>query len=77
MPQKIHLNTARVMLNSGDPVSICLWTKKGEIQRYDNCISLRYDFSTGTRNVKLLDSHQIRKVRDVCLFMINDLEIFL
>ncbi len=38
---------------------------------------LRYNFYQGTRQMKLLDSRQIRQVRDVCIFEINGLEVFL
>jgi len=73
----IHITTAKKMLDSHDPVSICVWTSKGEIQTYPDCISLHYDFYTGTRNVKLRPSNQIRKIRDVCIFRLNGMEVFL
>lgn len=73
----IHITTAKKMLDSHDPVSICVWTSKGEIQTYQDCISLHYDFYTGTRNVKLRPSNQIRKIRDVCIFRLNGMEVFL
>ena len=38
---------------------------------------LRYDFYAGTRNIKLLTSGQIRKIRDCCIFGVNDCEVFL
>ena len=65
------------MLEAGEPVDIRLWTRSGEIQEWKNCISLRYDFYAGTRNMKLLNSGQIRKLRDVCVFEINGMEVFL
>ena len=37
----------------------------------------RYDFRNGTRRIKLLTSGQIRQVRDVCIFQINGMEVFL
>lgn len=77
MARAIHITTLRQMLKSGDPVDIKLWTKSGEIQEWKNCISLRYDFYKGTRRMKMLDSRQIRQLRDVCIFEINGLEVFL
>ena len=77
MAQSVHISTMRHMLQSGDPVDIKLWTKSGEIQEYRNCISLRYNFYQGTRQIKLLTSRQIRQVRDVCIFEINGLKVFL
>ena len=70
-------NTMREMLAHPEPVDISLFTSKGEVQHYKNCISLRYDFRTGTRRIKLLSSGQIRQVRDVCIFQINGMEVFL
>lgn len=55
------------MLKAGDPVDLTLWSKDGQIQHYRNCIPLRYNFYSGTRQGKLLDSRQIRTIRDVCL----------
>ena len=77
MAQSIHISTLRKMLKAGDPVDIKLWTKSGEIQVWKNCIPLRYNFYKGTRQVKLLNSGQIRQLRDVCVFMVNDMVVFL
>ncbi len=77
MAKAIHISTLRKMLRAGDPVDISLWTKSGEIQHYRNCIPLRYNFYKGTRQVKLLDSREIRTIRDVCIFEINGMEVFL
>lgn len=77
MAQSVHITTMRQMLQSGDPVDIKLWTKSGEVQEYKNCISLRYNFYKGTRQIKLLTSRQIRQVRDVCIFEINGLTVYL
>lgn len=77
MARSIHISTLRQMLKGGDPCDIKLWTKNGEIQEYRNCISLRYNFYKGTRQVKLLESREIRQVRDVCIFEINGLTVFL
>ena len=65
------------MLKAGDPVHIKLWTKNGEIQEWKNCIPLRYNFYQGTQQFKLLNSRQIRTARLVCVFSVNNLEVFL
>ncbi len=77
MANSIHISTLRKMLKAGDPVDIKLWTKSGEIQEWKKCIPLRYNFYKGTRQIKLLNSGQIRQLRDVCVFMINDMEVHL
>lgn len=75
--QSIHINTLREMLSHPEPVDLTIVTAKGEVQHYNNCISLRYDFRNGTRRIKLLSSGQIRQVRDVCILQINGMEVFL
>ncbi|MBR1881818.1 MAG: hypothetical protein IJ808_02210 [Muribaculaceae bacterium] len=73
----IHITTLRKMLKAGDPIDIKLWTKSGEIQEWNNCVPLRYDFYKGTQRFKFLDSGQIRLTRIVCIFKINGLEVYL
>lgn len=65
------------MMNAGDPVDIVCWKKDGSILHLPNVISLRYDFYGGWRNVKLLSSGEKRRIRDVCIFMVNGCEVFL
>lgn len=77
MANSIHISQARKMLNSRQPVDIRLWTSKGEIQFWSNCISLKYDFYKGIRRVRLLNSREVRTVRDVCIFEINNLNIYI
>ena len=77
MAQIIYICILRRMLKAGDPVDLKLWTKSGEIQCWRNCIPLRYNFYQGTRQMKLLDSHQMRQARICCIFEINGLEVFL
>ncbi len=64
-------------MNAGDPVTLALWKSDGSVLRLDRAVSLRYDYYGGWRNVKLLASGQIRRVRDCCIFRINDMEVFL
>lgn len=77
MAQSIHITTLRKMLKADAPVDIKLWVKSGEIQEWRNCIPLRYNFYKGTQQFKLLNSNQIRQVRLVCVFSVNDMEVFL
>ena len=77
MPHAIHITTLKRMLQSPEPVDIKLWTRSGEILSWHRCISLRYDFYKGTRRMKLLDSNEIRQLRDACVFEINGLEVFI
>ena len=67
MASSIHISTLKKMLQSSDPVYIKLWTHCGEIQCWNRCVSLRYDFYKETRRMKLLDSNEIQQLRDVCV----------
>lgn len=73
----IHISTARLILNRPDPVDIQLWTRSGEIQSWQRCISIRYDHYKGTRKFKNLGSGQIRQCRECCIFNLNGMEVFL
>ena len=77
MSTTIDLKTARRMLNRGEALDILAWKANGEILHLQNCISLRYNFATGTRNIKLLNSGQIRRIREICIFAINGCEVAL
>lgn len=77
MANSIHISTARTIMNSGDPFDCRAWKSDGSILNYNNCISIKYDSDSGSRYIKLLDSNQVRRLRDVCIFSINSLSVFL
>ena len=80
MPAAVHFNTMLQMLRAGDPVDISFWKSNGEIVDLRNVVALPYKESarySGTQNFKILASGQIRKIRNVCIFRINDCEVFL
>ena len=77
MAKAVHITTARKMIDSGDPVDLKVWAKDGRVLHLQNCIGLRYNFRSGTRQVKLLTSRQIRTIRDVLMFESNGLTIYL
>lgn len=77
MPHTIHIPTLKRMPQSPEPVDPKLRMHSGEIQCWHRCISLRYDFYKGTRRMKLLDSNEIRQLRDTCVFEVNGMEVFM
>lgn len=77
MAKYIHISTARHMLDKPDPVDLAFWTKDGALIELKDCVALSYNFRSGTHNIKLLASRQIRTIRDVCLYQINGLTIYL
>lgn len=72
----IHVSQARAIMDSGEPFSVGVWTSRGEAQFHENVVSLRYDVRSGTRNLKFLSSGQIRRIRDVLIFEINSIEVY-
>ena len=54
-----------------------VWAKDGRVLELANVVGLRYNFRSGTRQVKLLTSRQIRTIRDVLMFEINGMTIYL
>lgn len=73
----MHISQARAILNSREACDIHYWTSKGEQQVALGAVSLSYDTRTGTRNIKILSSGQVRRIRDVCIFMLNDEEVYI
>lgn len=65
------------MLDSGEPVSLVYVKKDGSIMHPDNVVSLRYDFYTGLRTIKILRNGQKRTIHDCCIIGINEYEVFL
>ncbi len=73
-----HITQARAMMDRGQPVSLTVVRlKDGSLIHYEDAVSLRYDYYKGTRNIKLLKSHQIRMVHDALIIGINDFEVYL
>lgn len=65
------------MLNRKEAVDIKLWTRRGEIQSWQNVVCIKYDHYKGTRKFKSLTSGQIRQCRETLIFEVNGLEVFL
>lgn len=77
MARAIHITTARNIIDSGDPVDIKVWAKDGRVLHMHGCVGLRYNFRSGTRQIKILASRQIRTIRDVCIFEVNGMTVYL
>lgn len=73
----IHINTAIKLLNSGEPLTIDVVKKNGELIRLNNAVGIDTYHRGGTFKVRLIDSKQIRQFRNVLLVAINDEEICL
>lgn len=77
MTDSIHISTARKMLDSGQPVTLTYVKKNGQIMTAKNVVSLRYDFYTGMRTIKMLHNGRKMSIHDVCIIGINEFEVFL
>lgn len=73
----IHINEARKILDSEEKCDLRVWEiSTGEIIEYTGVICFHSYFRGGTRKVRL-ENGEIRKMRDVCIFEINGIEIYL
>lgn len=77
MSKTIHINQARAMLDTGQPVRLTVVKKNGGVMTIDNAVSLSYDVYTGMRSIKVLQSNQIRSIRDCLIIGVNEQEVFL
>ena len=77
MANAIHLSQARKILSSGKPCSLRVLDRKGQVLELHNCVGLKYDFYEGVRRIKLLESRQIRQIRDCLILEINDYGVYL
>lgn len=74
----IHISKVQAMMQRPEPLDLTvLRGSDGAIIEYPNCISLRYDFYSGTRTIKLLNSNEVRRLRDVCILRVNGMEVVL
>ena len=75
MPKRIHITTMREMLKQPDPVDLVVLTADGRVLHLDNCIGLKFDLYKGTRRIKMLQSGQIRTIRDILVISVNGMEV--
>lgn len=74
----IHINTVRKMLQDNKtPFSCRVWKKNGEVLYYKEVVCSSSNFARNTANLLFTESRQLRKIRLVCLFEINDEEVFI
>lgn len=73
----IHRHDALRLLEDGEPHKLRVWKlSTGDIITYTDAIHSSADVKTGTHRVRLKASGQIRKLRDVLLFEIDDLSVY-
>lgn len=74
----IHMNDARKILDSGQPCDIKVWKlSTGDILEYKGARCIGSHFRGGIHRMLLPYSHVLREFRDVTLFEINGMEVYL
>lgn len=74
----LHINVLRKILREGKPFSCRVWKiSTGEILNYNNVVCTSTNFQRNTANLLFVESRQIRKVRIICIFELNDEEIYI
>lgn len=77
MQNSIHISTALHMLSAPEPVDLTVVTKSGEVRTYKRVVGLKPQHYAGSRNIKFLESGEIRKIRDCLILAVNGLEVFM
>lgn len=73
----IHINTVRKILREGKPFSCRIWKKNGEIMACQEVVCTSTNFKGSTANLLFTESREVRKVRVICIFEINDEEVII
>jgi len=77
MANMIHINTMREILKSGALVSLRFWKSDGSIVSAAQAVCLSSSYAHNTFNLKFFPSGEIRTVRAVTIFEINNMEVFI
>lgn len=77
MTSSIHLTEARKIMQRPESFSLTVLASDGRVIEIKECVSLKWDFRTGTRTLKLIPSGQIRRIRDTLIIGLNSLTVYL
>ena len=73
----IHRLDALRLLEDGEPHKLRVWKlSTGDILTYTDAVCMGRHTVAGTHRVKLRESGQVRCLRDILLFEIDDLSVF-
>jgi len=73
----IHIKVVRDILRQGKPFSCLVWKKDGEIMACMDVVCTSTNFQRNTANLLFIESRQVRKVRIISIFEINDEEVII
>lgn len=73
----LHIKVVRKILAEQKPFSCRVWKKNGEIAAYNNVVATSTFFKNDTANLMFIDSRQVRTVPLLCMFEVNDEEVYI
>lgn len=74
----IHIKDAIALLESKQEVNISVWKlSTGDIIEYNNVVCVGGHWRSGTHRIRIQSSGLVREFRDIALFKINGMEIYL
>lgn len=74
----LHTSLLRKILRDGKPFNCKCWKiGTAEILTYNNVVCTSTFFENNTANLLFVESRQVRKVRIITIFEVNDEEIYI
>lgn len=74
----IHIKTARKIMESGQPFDCLAWKMStGEVMNYTNVVCTSSNFERNTVNLKFINSGEVRTVRVITIFEINNEQVYI
>lgn len=73
----IHIKIVRDILKQGEPFNCLVWKKNGEIMVCNNVVCTSSNFQRNTANLIFVESREVRKVRIISIFEVNDEEVII
>ena len=73
----IHISQLRKTLQAGKPFACKVWKKNGEIMHCQEVVCTSSNFRRNTANLLFVESRQVRKVTVMCIYELNDEEIYI
>ena len=74
----IHISTVhKILRDNKTPFSCKVWKKNGDILQYKDVVCTGSHHESNTATLLFTESREIRKVKVICIFEINDEEIYI
>ena len=73
----MHISVVRKMLRDKVSFSCRVWKKDGEILVYKDVVCSSSSFERNTANLIFVESREMRTVRIISIFEVNDEEIYI